>query len=165
MAKEIERKYLIRRPSMALLKKLGAEMKIHITQTYLTPKDGWERRIRENLTQSELYFTYTEKSAINDMTREENEKKIEPLEYYQLMKEKDPECMTIKKVRYVFEYRKHVFEIDFYNCDPKHAIMEVELNDEKEQVILPPVEYIHNVTGNKNYSNYAIAKNKTIPLS
>ena len=92
MAKEIERKYLIRRPSMALLKKLGAEMKIHITQTYLTPKDGWERRIRENLTQSELYFTYTEKSAINDMTREENEKKIEPLEYYQLMKEKDPEC-------------------------------------------------------------------------
>ena len=51
------------------------------------------------------------------------------------------------------------FEIDVYPDWKKQAILEVELNDEEEKVEIPDLfEVIQEVTDDRNYKNYEMAK-------
>ena len=164
MAKEIERKFLIRRPSMSRLMELNAHFVGYILQTYLKPQGDVERRVREYVTYNKYYHTYTEKTDISEMVREENEKTINPFEYSQFLKERDPDRITIKKTRYVIDYRGHCFEVDLYDFDTAYAVLEVELQGIDEQLVLPSFEYIKEVTGDKNFSNNMLAKYKRFPI-
>lgn len=164
MAKEIERKFLIKRPSMSRLMEMDAHLVGYILQTYLTSIDNKERRVREYISYSKYYHTYTEKTDIEEMVREENERIIDPMEYSKFLRERDPERISIKKTRYILEYRGHTFEIDLYDFDTEYAIMEVELQDVNDPVVLPSFEFIKEVTGDKDFSNYMLAKYKKIPI-
>ena len=51
------------------------------------------------------------------------------------------------------------FEIDVYPFWQDKAVMEIELTDEMETVMLPPeIEIIKEVTGDRRYTNAALAK-------
>ena len=155
---EIERKYLIRRPDDAWLRKVSERSEI--VQTYLvTPEGGGRARVRMRTQNGVVTCTHTIKRRVNDLRAVELEREIDKEEYEQLLKQADPERRTLYKTRCVLPYRGQLFEIDLYPFWQDQAVMEIELEDESQPVELPPeIELIREVSSDKRYSNAALAK-------
>lgn len=157
---EIERKFLIKKPSEASIRELGCVSASNIIQTYLKPKNkATERRIRQRGTAEDGFnFYYTEKEDVAHGTRNEREKKLTPTEYISYLSEADTSLHQISKVRYCFIYNNRYFELDIYPFDNEYAILEIELNNINEEVEMPPLEIIREVTDDKSFRNHSIAK-------
>ncbi len=155
---EIERKYLIRRPSQSWLD-LYAE-RSEIVQTYIVrPEDGGRARVRMRRFGEKTIYTYTVKQRVNDLRSEEWENEITEGEYRQLLALSDPKRATINKTRYCLPYLGQIFEIDLYPFWSKQAVMEIELQSENAFVKLPPwIEVLREVTGEREYRNAEIAR-------
>lgn len=153
---EIERKYLVRFPDTSAL---DVKRRIDIVQTYLSDgENGSQRRVRSITENGRLSYTYTEKIFRSAMVRDEDEHSITQDEYETLLKEKKPELAPVVKTRFCFEFRKQLFELDTYSFSRELAIMELELSDPEQTVYLPDnVEVIREVTGEREYSNSALA--------
>lgn len=163
--KEIERKFLIEKPSEDDIKQLGCISKSNILQTYLTRKDeNTERRVRQRGTKKDGFsFYYTEKTEIGSGERHEVEDKISPSEYISYISEADTSLHQIAKERYCFLYENQYFEMDLYPFSDKYAILEIELNDINEAIELPPLNIIKEVTDDVMYRNNALAKSLSFP--
>ena len=158
MAFEIERKYLIEYPDTDLLEKY-AESKSVISQTYLKTDDGFTSRVRKRTSGGVTKYIFTEKKRISDLKCIENERVIGIDEYEELLKLADPERKTVEKTRYCLPYAGRVVEVDVYPFWSDRAIAEVEMEDELEEVTLPEfIKVIRDVTAEKAYKNYALAK-------
>jgi CYTH domain-containing protein len=158
MAFEIERKYLIEYPDINLLEKY-ADSKSEIAQTYLKTDNGLTSRVRKRTTDGVTKYIFTEKKRITDVKCIENEREIGIEEYEKLLKLSDPERRTVEKMRYCIPFNGRVVEVDVYPFWNDRAIAEVEMEDEKETVLLPDfIKVIRDVTAEKAYKNYAIAK-------
>ena len=156
---EIERKYLIKKPTDKELNSLGCISVTNIIQTYLKSKDGVERRVRQRGTKESGYsFYYTEKKNISEGIRSEKEEKISANEYISLMAEADTSMHQISKTRHCFVYDKKYFELDIYPFSDEYAILEIELNNINEQFTLPPLGVIKEVTNDESFRNYHLAK-------
>ena len=163
LPKEIEQKYLIKKPTIEDLKNLWIISKAKIVQTYLKSKNWNERRIRQRWNETDWFsYYYTEKKPIFDWERYEFEKKITKEEYLRLMTEADYSLHHITKDRYCFLYDNRYFELDIYPFSDEYAILEIELNSLDEKVNLPNLEIIKNVTWNSEYSNNNLAKTLTL---
>ena len=148
---EIERKYLIKMPEFPLPAEAQAT---DIEQAYLVNPDGNSERVRMR---AGRYF-HTLKVYISNVVREEYEREITKEEYEELLKRRDPNCTFIKKVRYVFEYRGQVFELDVFPFWKKQAFLEIELPGEDTPVEIPEfIEVMREVTEDRRYSNHALA--------
>lgn len=166
MGLEIERKYLIKKPDVQKLKEIPGCVVEHIKQTYLKSKSGTERRVRCIATKGVFSYTYTEKTKISDMTREENENNISAEEYISFLNESDPLYSTIEKERFSFPYEGKIIEIDIYKNFENYsclfynnAIMEIELSNESEVPVYPSfIKEGIEITGVKEYSNRNISK-------
>lgn len=158
--KEIERKFLIKKPTKEEIEALGCVSKTNIIQTYLYNKDNnVERRVRQRGTKQDGFtFYYTEKTDIRLGERLEKEEKITPNEYIDLLAEADTNLHQISKVRYCFIYDKKYYEMDLYSFSDEYAIVEIELNDINEEINLPPLNFIKEVTNDKNFKNHSLAK-------
>lgn len=163
---EIERKFLIKMPTAEQINDLGCISKTNIIQTYLKKNDNVaERRIRQRGSQKNGYsFYYTEKTDIASGVRIENERKITPEEYLQLLTESDTSLHQISKVRYCFVYDKKYFEMDIYPFSSEYAIVEIELNDINEPINLPPLDFVKEVTDDIRFRNYSLAKSVKLEL-
>ena len=158
MAFEIERKYLIEYPDINLLEKY-ADSKSEIAQTYLKTDNGLTSRVRKRTTDGVTKYIFTEKKRITDVKCIENEREIGIEEYEKLLKLSDPERRTVEKMRYCIPFNGRVVEVDVYPFWNDRAIAEVEMEDENEEVVLPDfINVIRDVTAEKAYKNYAIAK-------
>lgn len=158
MAFEIERKYLIEYPDINLLEKY-ADSKSEIAQTYLKTDNGLTSRVRKRTTDGVTKYIFTEKKRITDVKCIENEREIGSEEYEKLLKLSDPERRTVEKMRYCIPFNGRVVEVDVYPFWNDRAIAEVEMEDENEEVVLPDfIKVIRDVTAEKAYKNYAIAK-------
>lgn len=161
--KEIERKYLIKKPSKEQIEALGYLSETNIIQTYLKRTDEKvERRIRQRGSVKEGYsFYYTEKTDISLGERIEVERKITPTEYISYLEEADTSLHQISKVRYCFIYgsKKQYFELDIYPFSEEYAILEIELSDINEEIMLPPLDIVKDITNELAYRNNNIAKN------
>ena len=153
---ETERKFLIKLPSVNQLESVQAS-KYSIFQAYLKRSDPQvERRVRRKTSKEKEVYYYTEKKKLSDCSRTEVEKEITVEEYMLLLREK---TATIRKDRYVFMYQGQCLEIDIYPDWENEAILEIELETETQQVILPPwIEVIKEVTGDPKYKNANLAK-------
>lgn len=160
MPKEIERKFLIKKPTKEQIESLGCISETNIIQTYLKRGDGVaERRIRQRGSEKNGFsFYYTEKTDIESGVRIENERKITPEEYLQLLTEADTTLHQISKVRHCFVYDKKYFEMDIYPFDNEYAIIEIELNDINEHINFPPLDFVKEVTDDVSFRNSEIAK-------
>jgi CYTH domain-containing protein/predicted ATPase len=161
---EVERKFLIKRPTEAEIKALGCISKTNIIQTYLLCEgDVTERRIRQRGTKEDGFsFYYTEKTDVSDGVRVEKERKITPNEYLQLLTEADTSLHQISKTRYCFVYDKQYFEMDLYPFSDEYAILEIELNNINDQILYPPLNIVKEVTSDKSYRNYELAKHLSL---
>lgn len=172
MAFEIERKFLIEKPSdtdiQSLIQKVAVEIR-NITQTYLVSKVG-ERRVRKVTNQigTTTYF-YTIKTPVvsntDGMVRKEDESVISEAEYNALLIEADPALHPITKTRYVIPYKSNTFEMDIYPFSEDFAVLEVELPAEDTEVTLPTfIKVVNDVTSDKRYKNKALAKTGAFPV-
>ena len=156
---EIERKYLIVYPDLSWLESQPDLKKIDITQTYLLPVNGEERRLRKGREGVAVTLWYTAKRKITEMTREEREEIITEEAYEQLLAEADPEKRPLQKTRYCIPYEGLRIEIDVYPFWDHQAIAEVELPSEDTPVSFPPeIKVIREVTGEKAFKNSELAK-------
>ena len=152
---EIERKFLIKIPSLSDLTENKDCKKVDIMQTYLKDKT----RIRKVNSDGKTVYIKTIKHKISDITRIEEEWEITKEEYLELLENKDPKRQTITKTRYKYPYKNKVFEIDVFPFWQDRAFLEIELEREDEEFLLPPfIEVIKEVTHLKEYRNFALAK-------
>lgn len=157
---EIERKYLIAWPDIALLKAQPGCEEWDITQIYLNDgPEGQTRRIRRVLTGGrEIYFR-TFKRRMSTLSAEEDEGEISAEDYARYAMERDMSRTPIVKTRYRVPYAGHVLEFDIYPFWTDRAILEIELEREDEVAEIPDyVRILRDVTGEKVYKNKQLAK-------
>ena len=156
---EIERKYLIRYPDIALLQAQKGVEQWEITQIYLTVSGpGETRRIRQVVSGGEIKYYKTFKRRLSDLSCEEDEGEIDQLEYIRLSKEVQPGCKPLGKTRYRIPYEGHVLEFDLYPFWTDRAILEIELEREDEVPQIPEwVAILRDVTGDRAYKNRLLA--------
>ena len=152
---EIERKFLIRMPDLAVLENQGE--KTAIVQTYLKTDEG-SARVRKRGREGCWVYTHTEKKRLSDLRRIEREREVDEAEYLHLLERADPQRRVIYKDRYCLEYMGQLLEIDVFPFYNDRAFLEIELADEGQAVHLPPwVELIKEVTADRRYTNAALA--------
>ena len=162
---EIERKFLIKYPDTAILKKLPGAVVKEIVQTYLLCDTG-SLRVRKTTCDGKTVYHKNEKRRVSDMTHEEYESKISEEEYSALLRLSDPERLPVEKTRFAVSYLGHTAEIDVYPFWKDKAILEIELENENETFEIPPfVEMIREVTGEKEFSNREIARQLKVQKS
>lgn len=157
---EIERKFLIEYPDLAVLNKMPNCAKVEIIQTYLLSSQGdAETRVRQRGKDGHYIFTETVKRRVSDMKRIETERRITQTEYLNLLMNADTALKQIRKTRYCLSFSNQYLEVDIYPFWDKHAILEVELSDEKQQIAFPDfIQVIREVTGDLKYTNRALAE-------
>ena len=157
---EIERKYLIAMPDAAVLQSADAS---EIVQTYLVnPEKGATERVRARTSGGMEVYTHTVKRKLSAMSREEDEHEISAAEYAELLKRADAGRKPVHKTRYCLDYMEQLFEIDVYPFWTDRAIMEIELDSEEREIMLPPfIEVRKEVTGDRRYTNAAISRDVT----
>ncbi len=159
---EIERKWLIAYPDPTLLASMPGAEASRITQTYLTSHDGLSRRVRARTVGDTTTYTCTTKRRINAAAAEEDESVISVEAYADLLREADPACRPIEKIRWCIPHGQLTLEIDLYPFWKKQAVLEIELPSPDTAVSLPAeIRILREVTGVKGYSNHALAH--TIP--
>ena len=154
---EIERKYLIVRPTDEYLSSLP---RTEITQTYLiNDQEGVTERVRKRGLDGHFVYTHTIKKRIDFMSSMEDEREIPEEEYLSLLKRADTQVNTIRKIRALIKKGAFTFEIDVYPFWTKQAVMEVELPSEETEFVLPEaVTVLREVTGVRAYSNARMAR-------
>ena len=157
---EIERKYLIRYPDIALLQAQKGVEQWEIVQIYLTvPGPGETRRIRQVVCNGEIRYYKTFKRRLSSLSCEEDEGEIDQLEYIRLSQEGEPSCKPLGKTRYRIPYQGHLLEFDIYPFWKDRAIMEIELEREDEGAAIPDyVRIIRDVSADPAYKNRSLAE-------
>ena len=147
MAKEIERKFLVKSTDYKVL----AREKYHIQQGYLSTRK--EATIRVRIKEDTAFLTI--KGVTTGAIRDEWEYPIPLNDAIEMMRL--TQGVVIDKTRYIIECEGKVWEIDEFHGEHEGLVVaEVELNDEKETFPIPP--FIgEEVTGNINYYNSTLA--------
>lgn len=154
---EIERKFLIALPDEKILSEKAVH-RLEIVQTYLLASDGESARVRKTTENGVVTYTHTTKKRISAIKRIEDEKEIGEEEYKTFLMSADPSRRPIEKVRYCIPYAEHVLEIDIFPFWKDKCFMEIELQHETENVVLPPfITIIKEVTDDKCYTNASLA--------
>lgn len=166
---EIERKFLIKKPTMGDFidpSRLRNAIKAKITQTYLlSDVNGVERRVRvrELPNNGGKAYYYTEKTTLSSMERIEREEIISSEQYHKFLAQRDPNSHVIEKDRYSFVYSGRYFEMDVYPFDNDYAILEIELESVDDKVDIPKyLSVLKEVTDDSKYKNHSIAKTLSI---
>lgn len=152
MATEIERKYLVNRNEQfdSILTTLSGNT-FHQMYLSLDP----ERTVRVRIDETAHQAWVTIKGHGNGLSRPEFEYSIPESDAQAMM---SLAVTALSKTRYRYFYEGYTFEIDvFHGRHDGLILVEVELNDEKEQPLLP--EWVgQEVTHIKNYSNAALSQ-------
>jgi adenylate cyclase len=148
MAKEIERKFLVRGDSW----KARADTGSRIRQAYIMAMDGRNMRVR---VRDNRKATLTIKAGGHGISRDEFEFDVPVKEALPLFGLKLGNL--IEKTRYKVKHARHVWEIDVYSGALAGLVVaEVEMKSEKENPAIP--DWIgEELTGNPAYSNQALA--------
>lgn len=156
---EIERKYIIEKPSRDTLSSMPEFSESKITQIYLLPTKNETNRIRRRERPSGTEYTETRKIRIDEMSVDEIEREITEDEFGRLAALADSSARPINKTRYTFLYCDQLFEIDVYPEWENCAVMETELDSREKLVEIPEfIRVIADVTGNRAYSNAAMSR-------
>ena len=156
---EIERKYVIKKPSPEVMKMQSEYTESEITQVYLTSESGVTHRVRKRVFANGAVYTETKKIRIDRMSAVEEEREISEETYESLCEKIDEETQPVIKKRYTFFYSGVTFEIDVYPNWERTAIMETELENREVSVKMPSfIEIVREVTGERGYSNAAMAR-------
>lgn len=147
MAKEIERKFLVKDTSFIE----QAELSYEIAQGYISRRPEGTVRIRVKGDRGYI----TVKGINSRSVRDEWEYEI-PADDARSMIENVCEGNVIIKTRYIVRYKNHTWEVDVFHGMHKDLIVaEVELQSADETVMLPPFVG-EEVTGDERYYNSSL---------
>lgn len=149
MGKEIERKFLVKRPFRHL-----AVREIKVIQTYLSIDE--HKTIRLRIADDKAYLTVKDRAVENSITRGEWEYPIPVQDCLEMMKF----CLPgkIVKTRYLVPEGQHTWEVDvFHDKNEGLIIAELEIQSETEQFERP--SWLgEEVTGQPGYYNANLIK-------
>lgn len=131
-----------------------------ITQTYLKGFPDGEERLRKRSWGKKNVYVHTTKKFLSDTQELVTERQLNQNLYEMMLPLSDPERDPIHKVRHSFIWQGQYFEIDHYldQLAPL-TILETKGIVDGEPVKFPPfVKVISDVTGNKDYYNYNLAR-------
>lgn len=150
MAKEIERKFLVKGDFKNLVSKAT-----RIVQGYLSSVP--ERTVRVRIKGDKGYLTIKGIGNTSGVSRYEWEKEITVQEAEELLKICEPG--VIDKTRYLVKLGNHTFEVDeFYGENEGLILAELELSSEAE-IFEKPNWLGEEVTGDVKYYNSMLMKN------
>lgn len=157
---EIERKYLIRMPREAMLQAMPECEIWDIVQTYLLDgDDGSTHRVRSICSGGETRYIHTVKQHLSRLSQREWEREISQSEYLHLLEGANPALHAIRKRRYRISYADQILEVDLYSFWKDRATLEIELESEAQQPILPDwISIVREVTGELPYKNRYLAE-------
>ncbi len=155
---EIERKYIIMKPDLDLIKSISGSTVSEIVQTYLLSEGGVTHRVRRRTKDGITRYFETRKTRIDRMSVVEEEGEIAHEAYTELLSQIDPTSHPIHKTRYTLDHEGLTLEIDVYPEWQNTAILEVELPSRDTEPAFPDfIKIIREVTGEKRYSNAAMS--------
>ena len=157
---EIERKYIIEKPSIDKMRECGSYTSSDIVQIYLDAERGVTRRIRSRAyADGVVQYFETEKRRVDEMSSEEREREITKAEFDNLSLQIAENSRPIIKTRHTFDYLGQTFEIDVYPEWHTTCIMETELPSRDTAVEMPDfIRIIREVTGDRRYSNATMSR-------
>ena len=131
-----------------------------ISQTYLKGYPDAEERLRKRCWGRKQVFVHTTKKKTAENEELVTERQINQHLYEMMLPLADPQRNTIHKIRRSFIWQGQYFEIDTYLENLQGlVILETKGIAEDETLKLPPfLKIIKEVTGNKEYYNYNLAK-------
>ena len=155
---EIERKYVIKKPSLDVIREKDGYTESAIVQIYLSSEEGVTRRVRKRSFPSRVIYTETKKTRIDSVSSYEEEREISEAEFLTLSRNVKEGTRPVIKTRYTFLFCGVTFEIDVYPDWEKTAIMETELENRETCAAMPDfIEIVSEVTGDRRYSNASMA--------
>lgn len=133
---------------------------IDIVQTYLIGATGQTERVRARGQNNHYFYFHTLKTPVSLGVVNECDAMVDHHEYQNFLVRKDPLRLPVSKTRHCFVHGHHYCELDVFqgHCAGL-VILEIEVDDLATEITLP--EYLgpyKEITGNSNYSNYALAK-------
>ena len=157
---EIERKYIIEKPSTLKMRECDAYTSSDIVQIYLDAEAGVTRRIRSRAyADGVVRYFETEKRRVDEMSSIEREREIEKTDFDNFSLQIAQNSRPIIKTRHTFDYLGQTFEIDVYPEWERTCVMETELPSRDTVVTFPDfIRIIAEVTGDKRYSNAAMSR-------
>lgn len=156
---ETERKFIISKPDLAVLRAQAEYTSSDIVQIYLVSSPRVTHRIRSRTYPGGTVYTETTKMRISGMSAYEDEREITEAEFVSLSEQIDPDTTPITKTRHTFVHGGQLFEIDVYPNWHTTAIMETELDSEDTAVEIPDfISIIKEVTGIRAYSNASMSR-------
>ena len=156
---EIERKFIIERPSLELLSTLDGYTESDIVQTYLSSEMRVTHRIRARSFRGVTVYTETKKTRVDKLSAIEEEREIDKVEYERLASLIAEGTRPIIKKRITLPYGDWLLEIDIYPEWTRTAILEVELASREEKPTFPDfIRVLTEVTGDKRYSNAGMSR-------
>ena len=159
MSIEIERRFVIKKPSDRTLAAIGNISVSDIEQTYLESAPHITRRVRKRTAEGVSRFYETSKIRIDASSAIEDEREITEQEYLSLLSLKAPDSVTLIKRRTVVPYGGRLLEIDEYPRWRSTCVLEVELDSADAPLDLPAsIEIVREITGEKCYSNASMSR-------
>lgn len=154
---EIERKFLLKRLPVEMLKKTKHEI-IEISQYYLFINGVWQR-FRIAQTKKGTKYIHTIKHSLKPGVFQEDEREMSKQEFVNIVYGPSKDVRIMEKTRYVVKFQKLKFEIDFYK-NLSLVTLEVEL-PKIDHVYKTPAaiskEILMELTGMKQFSNFNLA--------
>ena len=155
---EIERKYIIEKPDVSVLRSMDSFTESRIVQIYLASDIGVTHRIRSRERDGRTVYTETKKIRIDAMSATEIEGEITEARFRELSRKMRDDSHPIEKTRCTFIFKGQLFELDFYPEWERTCIMETELETREVEVVFPDfLRIIRDVTGIREYSNAAMS--------
>lgn len=161
---EIEYKFLIEMPDLALLREQPQFREKKLCQLYLELPDNIGEiskrcRIRKTEEDGKVTFRKTFKQDVTSLTRIEIEEEIDEAEFEELSKFIADGTSPIEKTRYTFIYKGYTLEVDVFPFWSDLAFLEIEVESEEVKPPLPPfIKVIKDVSSDKNYRNASLAR-------
>ena len=149
-SREIERKFLIKRLPVAILR----SPRSNILQGYLATEPGGRHvRLRKRAKSTSLTFKVGRSSA-----REEREIWLSAKQFATLWPA--TAGRRLRKTRYEIRWKNYTIEIDVYHgCSEGLVVAEVEFpNQASCRKFMPPSWFGREITGQKRYSNVRLAR-------
>ena len=154
---EIERKFLIETPDLAWLESLPGCRRVEIEQCYLPTVSDERLRIRKWVENGQAIYYKTRRRWVNGH-RIEVEERLTQRAYLEMLQEAGPETQPLRKTRYSINYDGQLLKLDLYPFWQDQAVVKIELSEDDGEVRLPPeLKLIREVTGEREYKDYALA--------
>ncbi len=157
-------KYLIE-VNEDVLEKMRAEDNYstsHIIQHYLlSDNDGTERRIRSRERDGDVMYTYSEASYLANNERVKTDMVLTERQYKDYFHQVDPNLNVIDKTRHSFLNDGIFYKLDVFDFDTGKGILSIDQPTDGRTVNIPDyISVIKDVTGDKNYKNYYLARSQ-----